>query len=194
MNSGGMTQRITMGSPLFKARAAGVFWLMTILMGTVALVASGRLGVTANLIAGLCYIAATLLVYELLRPVNKSLSLLAASFSLMGCASGLLSSLFHLPRLGFVFFGFHLLLLGYLIFRSTFLPRFVGALMAFGGLGWLTLGLTSLLAPAIARSLSPYILFPGILGEASLTLWLLVKGVDVPRWEEKASVMRNGRA
>lgn len=92
---------------------------MTILMGTVALVASGRLGVTANLIAGLCYIAATLLVYELLRPVNKSLSLLAASFSLMGCASGLLSSLFHLPRLGFVFFGFHLLLLGYLIFRST---------------------------------------------------------------------------
>jgi hypothetical protein len=120
--------------------------------------------------------------------VYRSLSLLAAIFSFVGCAIGVLGSLVHLPvgQVGFVFFGLHCLLIGYLILRSTFLPRFVGALMALGGLGWLTLGLASVLSPPFARSLSPYILIPGILGEATLTLWLLVMGVNVPRWKEQA--------
>jgi hypothetical protein len=53
--------------------------------------------------------------------------------------------------------------------------------MAFAGLGWLTF-----LSPSLSRFLSPYILIPGVLGEGSLTLWLLVKGVNVKRWEEQA--------
>jgi hypothetical protein len=80
-----------------------------------------------------------------------------------------------------VFFGFYCLLIGYLILRSTFLPRILGALMMFGGLGWLTF-----LFPPLARSLSPYNMAPGILGEGLLTLWLLVMGVNTQRWMEQA--------
>lgn len=60
---------------------------------------------------------------EWVRPVNRSLSLLAAFFSLVGCAIGVLN-LFHLAPFRIsplVFFGFYCLLIGYLIFKSTFL-------------------------------------------------------------------------
>ena len=93
-------------------------------------------------------------------------------------------------NIGFVFFGLHCLLVGGLILRSTFLPRTVGVLMVGAGLGWLTDSVASLLSPAFARLLSPYILIPGILGEMSLTLWLLVFGVSVRRWQEQAGAER----
>jgi len=83
-------------------------------------------------------------------------------------------------NMSFVFFGFYSLLIGYLIFRSTFLPRILGVLMAIAGLGWLTF-----LSPALAHDLSPYILAAGI-GEVSLTVWLLVAGVNAERWKEQA--------
>jgi hypothetical protein len=175
-----------------------------------------RAGTAASLVATAFYIAATLLVYELLKPVNKTVSLLAAFFSLVGCAVGALSCLFDLApfvllkggqylsvftveqlqalalmflkvrvvandNIGLVFFGPHCLFVGYLILRSTFLPRPIGALMVLAGLGWLTF-----LSPPLAKSLSPYIMMPGALGEISLTLWLIVKGVNVPRWKEQA--------
>lgn len=233
-----MIEPIAEASPRFKARIAGFFWLMTILASSFALIVAGRLvvsgdaaataanilahetlfrsGTAANLIATACYVAATLLVYELLKPVNRTVSLLAAFFSLVGCAVGAVSSLFEFapfvllrgahylsvftveqlqalafmflklrgqePNISLVFFGLHCLLVGYLILRSTFMPRIVGALMAFGGLGWLTF-----LWPPLANYLSPYNLAPGILGEGSLTLWLLVIGVNVQRWKEQAS-------
>ena len=76
----------------------------------------------------------------------------------------------------FVFFGFYCLLNGYLIFRSSFLPRTLGLLMALAGLGWLTF-----IVPTLAHSLDPYIRMPGVIGELSLTVWLLVKGVNIQR-------------
>jgi hypothetical protein len=180
-----MTERITETSPRFKARIAGIFYLLTFLTGIFALFVRGSLGLAAGLIAGACYIAVTLLFYYIFKPVNRSLSLLAAFISLVGCAIGPLSSFhlvpFHLSPL--VFFGFYCLLIGYLIFKSTFLPRILGAGMAFAGLGWLTF-----LSPPLANYLSPYIFGPGLLGEGALTLWLLVMGVNVQRWKEQASV------
>jgi hypothetical protein len=173
-------------SPRFKARIAGVFYLLTFITGIYALVSvSGRL--EANLIATVCYIAVTLLFYDLFKPVNRSLSLLAAFISLVGLAVGTLS-LFHLAPFhinNLVFFGFYCLLIGYLIFRSTFLPRVLGVLMAFGGLGWLTF-----LSPPLAKYLSPYNMAPGILGEGALTLWLLVFGLNIQRWNEQASAAK----
>ncbi len=184
MNTAVMMERIAEASPRLKARIAGVFYLLTFLTGGAALFVRGRLGFAAGLIAASCYIAVTLLFYYMFKPVNRSLSLLAASVSLVGIAVGPLSlfvsPLSHISPL--VFFGLYCLLIGYLIFRSTFLPRILGALMVLACLGWLTF-----LSPPLANSLYPYNLGPGILGEGALTLWLLVVGVNVERWKEQAS-------
>jgi hypothetical protein len=182
MSTAKMSERNAEMSPLFKARIAGVFYLLVFLTGGLALFVRGRLGSAAGLIAGACYIAVTLLFYGIFKPVNRNLSLLAAFISLVGIIIGPLSLLHLAPKLNpLVFFGFYCLLIGYLIFRSTFLPRILGALMAFGGLGWLTF-----LSPSVANYLSPYNFIPGLLGEGVLTLWLLVMGVNVQRWQEQA--------
>jgi hypothetical protein len=183
-----MMERIAEVSPRFKAKIAGVFYLLNILTGALALVFVRRrllvYGDAAILIAAACYIGVTLLFYSLFKPVNRSVSLVAAFFSVVGCAISALST-FHLDSSHIsplVFFGFYCLLIGYLILRSTFLPRILGALMAFGGLGWLTF-----LSPPLANYLSPYNMLPGVLGEVSLTLWLLMIGVNVQRWKDQAS-------
>lgn len=173
-------------SPRSKARLAGIFYLITFVTGGFALVASGSsLGLVAGLIAGLSYIAVTLLLYIILKPVSRSLSLLAAIVSLVGCAIGPLSMVVKLPgqpnNISLVIFGIYCLLIGYLILRSTFLPRVVGALMVFAGVGWLTF-----LSPALARDLYPYGFLPGIIGEGALTLWLLLFGVDAEKWTQLA--------
>jgi hypothetical protein len=175
-----------------------------------------RLGLATGLIATTCYIAVTALFYGLFKPVNRSLSLLAAFFGLVGCAITAFGSLFQIAPLFvlggaqylsvfnveqlralalmflqlntqtahicLVLFGFYDLLIGYLVFKSTFLPRFLGVLMALAGSGWLTF-----LYPPLANSLSPYILVLGFLAELSLMLWLLVKGVNVQRWKQQTS-------
>ena len=176
---------------------------------------SFRLGLATGLISTACYVAVTALFYDLFRPVNRRLSLLAAFFSLVGCAILAFASLFQLAPLVvlgggqylsvfkmeqvralaflflelyglavsicFVFFGVYCLLIGYLIFKSSFLPRILGVLMGFAGLGWL-----SFLFPPLANYLSPYNLALGFLAELALMLWLLVMGVDVQRWKEQA--------
>ena len=184
MSKAAMTERSAEPSPLFIARMTGVFWLMTALAGTLALLVGGRLGTAASLVATACYVAATLLVYGLLKPVNRSLSLLAAFSSLLGCAIGALSGFFYLQasNIPTLFFGLHCFLVGYLILRSTFLPRIVGVLMVFAGLGWLTKSVASV-SPPLAHYLSPYPMATGIIGEIALTLWLLVVGVNAQRWK-----------
>jgi hypothetical protein len=80
-----------------------------------------------------------------------------------------------------VFFGLYALLTGYLMIRSTFLPRILGALGIFGGLGWLTF-----LYQPLGYRLFPYVAGLGILGASSLIVWLLVFGVNEQRWKEQA--------
>ena len=235
-----MSSRTAEMSPLFKARMGGACWLMCFLTSIFPLIVSGKLVVPGNaaatstnllaneglflsgtallLISTAFYVAATLFVYEVLKPVNRSLSLLAAFFSLVGCAVGALSCLFDFApfvllkgapylsvftpeqlqalaymflavrvqanNIGLVFFGLHCLGVGYLIFRSTFMPRIIGILMMFAGVGWLTF-----LSPPLANSLSPFNMMPGGIGELSLTLWLIVKGVNVQRWKEQAQAV-----
>lgn len=176
-----MMKRIADAPPRLKARVAGVSYLITFVTGILALVlVRGRLLV--NLVATLFYVVVTLIFYDLFKPVSRSLSLVAALFSLAGCAAGALAAFGGPPPVNpLVFFGFYCLLIGYLIFRSNFLPRLLGVLMAFGGLGWLTF-----LWPPLARSLAPYNLAPGMIGEGALTVWLLVKGVNARRWSEQA--------
>ncbi len=93
--------------------------------------------------------------------------------------------------LAFVFYGSATLLMGYLILRSTFLPRVLGALVMIDGLGYLTFGLATFLSPPFASHLYPYVPFvTGIVGEGSLMLWLVVMGVNAGRWELQAAAAR----
>jgi hypothetical protein len=165
-----------------KARIAGIFYLVTFVAGSLALMLSSG-ALAANLISSLAYIGVTVLFYQIFKPVNARLSLLAALFSLIGIIVGLLISLKIAPipinPLGF--FGFYCLLIGYLIIRSTFLPRVLGVLMAIGGLSWLTF-----FSPSLTSQLNPYNLAPGIFAEGVLTLWLLAVGLDEQRWIEQA--------
>ena len=85
-----------------------------------------------------------------------------------------------------VFFGLYGLAIGYLVFRSTFLPRVIGALLAIGALCYLTFSFADILSPAFAAHLVPYIQLPSLVGEGSFGVWLLVAGVNLPRWKERA--------
>ncbi len=186
-----LTEPIAEASPQLNARIAGVFYLMVFVTGIFSLFVRGRFGFAAGLAAGAFYIAVTLLFYYIFKPVNSSLSLLAVFLSLVGCAIGPLGLFVHAAsRISpLVFFGFYCVLIGYLIFRSTFLPRILGVLMAIAGLGWLTF-----LWPPLAKYLSPYIFAPGLFGEGALTLWLLVMGVNAQRWLEQAGAAREWRS
>src|SRR5580692_3060158 len=182
-----MMERVAEASPRPGARITGSVYLLYFLtaVSSEVFVGRGRLVLfdAVNLIADAFYIAVTLLFYYLFKPVNRSLSLLAAIFSLVGCANDVLG-LFNLAPYkisSLVFFGPYCILLGYLIFRSTFLPRVLGVLMALAGLGWLVF-----LSP-LANYLSTYLKAIGFCAELSLMLWLIIKGVNVQRWKEQAS-------
>jgi hypothetical protein len=148
-----------------------------------------------------CDIGVTILLYVLLKPVSKPIALIAAAFRLafvvvMAITSlnyfGILA-LFQAPRSAAAFnygysvslipFGAHCLLIGTLIFRSTFLPRALGVLMALAGLAYLVF-----LSPDLgSRLFIPWLVVPAVLGEASLTLWLLIMAVNSARWKQQAT-------
>lgn len=81
-----------------------------------------------------------------------------------------------------VFFGFFDFLTGYLIYRSWFLPRFLGVFMMLGIAG------VAFLAPPFATKYFTYII-SGAIGELLLTLWLLVKGVNEEKWNEQSAAL-----
>jgi hypothetical protein len=164
------------------ARIVGACYVVTIVAGSWALFGRGPWRVEANAVAAASYVAVTLLFYVLFRPVHARLSLVAAAVSLSGCALSALtmSRVLVSPVHPLALFGVYCLLLGWLVSRST-LPAALGALMAFGGLGWLTFAV-----PGVARVLAPYNFAPGILAETVLTVWLLVMGPVVRRRQAAA--------
>jgi hypothetical protein len=167
-------------SPARTARIAGIIYVIVFITGIYALLRMPGAAI-ANLIAGACYVAVTILFYVIFKPAGPALSLLAMVTSLAGCVIGALAT-FELTTIHpLVFFGFFCLMIGALILRSRFLPHLLGYGMIFGGLGWLTF-----LHQSFAASLFPFNIFPGILGEGALTLWLVFKGVDEARWKEQA--------
>jgi hypothetical protein len=161
-------------------------------------------------------------MYELLRPVNKSVSSFAAFVILVGCGVQALSGFLYIAPLLILqggsslsaftpqqlqafaalflklnsyafdtylaFFGFWCILIGYLIFKSTFLPRILGVLLTISGLGW-----TIFLVPPVAHRLFPVIAGASALGELPLELWLIIMGVNAGRWREQASAAAEWR-
>jgi hypothetical protein len=227
-------------SPRTKARLAGAFYLATILTGIFAqgfisarLIVPGdatatatnilshdglfRLGFAVYMIEMICQIIMTVLIYDLLKPVNRSISLLAAVVGFVGCGIKTFSRLFYFAPLlvlggthylavfsgeqlnavallflrvndigagiALVFFGFYAILKGYLVIRSTFLPRVLGWLAVLGGIGWL-----AFLSPPFGERVFSVVALIGIIGSLANIAWLLVVGVNEQRWREQAKV------
>ena len=84
--------------------------------------------------------------------------------------------------LSWVFYGIDELTGGFLIFRSGFLPRILGALLALSGLCYFTHGYLSFLAPSLDARLYPYILYPCAPGEILISIWLATRGLNLRRW------------
>lgn len=178
-----------------------------------------RASFIAYLIEAACDITLNALLYALLRPVSRNLSLLAACFGLMGTAVyGAGQMLYFAAALpvvdadvarvispeaktaltylcltiyayGFgifaMFYGTAAVVRGYLILRSGYLPRALGAILIFGGASFIAKNFLVVVAPQYDL---PYVIFPMFLAMASLTLWLLIKGINRARWEAMQTV------
>src|SRR5690348_14095375 len=83
-----------------------------------------------------------------------------------------------------VFYGLGWVLRGYLMFRSGYFPKFLGVLMALAGLAFVVSNFMVVLAPRYNASWLPAFMVPGAL---LLTVWLLIKGVDLRKWGEKTA-------
>jgi hypothetical protein len=177
-------------SPL--ARLTGAVYLAYFATTIITTMIQGHvpkeIGITGNVLAFVLYAITSLLFYELLKPVNRNLSLVAALVSIAGCVVGSLD-IFHVPTYHvnvLFFFGPYCLLLGILILGSKFLPHVLGALMVLAGLGWLTF-----LIPAVAKHAAIEIEALGIAAEGLLMLWLLAMGVNVEKWQRQTRGIRN---
>jgi len=224
-------------SPLFAARMAGALWLIVIVASLAAVIGGTSLDLhgdpgtlAANALTSaskirftyvilffgkICYLGGTVLLYELLKPVNKSVALFGAFCGLAGLLSGGAGSIHVLSALSLleesrratepvasqlqgaakiflgtapgigtedVYFGCQIASVGYLIARSHFLPRAIGVLLLLGGAAFLITSFTNFLSPELGDRLAPLLLPIVLLGEASLALWLLLRGVNVEQW------------
>jgi len=179
-----------------------------------------RLGVVSNVIGLLLFALAVLALYELLRPVSPRYAVLMAVLGLMSVPMMLLTEVGRLGAVRLVgsgdfsaftpaqlqaqaaflldlyqdgllvsqvFWGLWLLPLALLVYRSGFLPKLVGIAVAIAGLAWLGDWCTQLLLPG--RTLPIGFLS---VGELVLPLWLLIRGVNVGRWQELAAGRSTG--
>ncbi|RKS89645.1 uncharacterized protein DUF4386 [Flavobacterium limicola] len=83
--------------------------------------------------------------------------------------------------IGLVFFGFYCLIVGYVLYKSKYLPKLFGALYAVTGLCYLVNSFTMLLSKGFENPLFIYLAIPIFIGELSLCLWLLIKGIDTSK-------------
>ena len=244
MRSAEKTEQIADASPRSKARLAGVFFLLYSATGAWGYFVSGeitggdapamaanilanetlfRLAIAANLVSAACYLVAAVLLYELFKPVDRTVSQLAVFFTLTSCAIGAFDSLFQLAALDVlrgasylsVFSAQQLQTLALLFLKLNIRALDMGQI--FFGLQWITIGYLILrsiflprifgaiaafaglwyltrLYPPLVTALFPYsVIVPGI-GVMMLILWLTVKGVDAQRWHEQASTARDWRS
>ena len=81
--------------------------------------------------------------------------------------------------IGLMFFALACLVRGYLIVKSDYFPALLGVMLALAGLCYLVNSMTLLLAPQIAALLFPWIMLPVLVGELSLSLWMIIKGAKL---------------
>jgi uncharacterized protein DUF4386 len=87
--------------------------------------------------------------------------------------------------IGLIFFGISCLVTAYLMFRSGYFPRFLGVLQGIAGLCYLINSFAQLLLPSLQEKLVPAILIPAFIGEFGTCVWLIVKGLNLSKWDER---------
>ncbi len=175
-----------------------------------------RLSIVSAQIVQLINIWVVLILYKLLKPVNKNIALLMVIFLLAGVPIAMLNELNHVAvlfllngadyltvfttdqlhalvtlfldlhevgiNIAGIFWGLWLFPMGYLVFKSGFLPRILGILLMIGCLGYLIDSITFFLFPNFGVTISQFT----FIGEVLLPLWLLIKGVNVEQWKKRS--------
>jgi hypothetical protein len=171
-----------------------------------------RIGFISDLVAFVSDAVVAVLFYILLRPVSKTLSMIAAALRILAhpaiasvnmlnhfAALLLLSGADYLTvfqtdqlnalvllslethkygyLIGGAFFGFHCLVLGYLLIKSDLFPGVLGVLLIVASLGYLTESFGKFLYPGYEQILTWVVALPAVIAELSLCLWLLTKGI-----------------
>ena len=175
-----------------------------------------RLSLVSDLIRMALLMLLPLVLYKLLKPVNKNIASLMVIFALVSVPISMLNELNHFAVLllsskaGYItafkadqlnslvmFFlelrkygtfiaqllSYWVLLLGYLVFKSGFLPKILGILLMLGGICYTVLAVLFLLSPNIDATIFGVFTF---IAESLFYLWLLIKGVNVEAWEKRA--------
>ena len=174
-----------------------------------------RLSMVSALLMNIVSVALVLVLYKLLKPVGKNVAAFMVVLLLLGAGIAMLNEVNHFAALTLsgadtaaiftaeqaqylvrlfldvreygayiagIFWGLWLFPLGYLIFKSHFLPKILGVLLIIAGLGYLGDSFALFLAPHFEMTITDYT----FIGEVTITLWLLIKGADVERWEKYA--------
>jgi len=175
-----------------------------------------RLSIVTALIVQIINTLLVLVLYKLLKPVNKNHALLMVIFLLVGVPIAMLNQLNqfaallllsgadylavftadqlqalvplfldlheHGVSIAGIFWGLWLFPMGYLVFKSSFLPRILGILLIIGCFGYLIESFTFFLLPNYEVTIALFTFW----GEVLLPLWLLIKGVNVEQWEKRA--------
>ncbi len=175
-----------------------------------------RLAIVGALLVQVINTFVVLALYQILKAVGRNMAALMVIFLLLGVPIAMLNELnelavllilhgsnyltaftagqlqalvslfLDLQQLGIsiagLFWGLWLFPMGYLVFKSGFLPRILGVLLIIGCFGYLTDSFAAFLLPGSGVNLALFTFW----GEVLLPLWLLVKGVNVERWEQRA--------
>lgn len=180
-----------------------------------------RWGIAGEATVFLIEIALAGVLYVLLRPVNRSMSLAGAlaraAEGIVMAAGNLLASVVTLVVVGGAgylaafspeqrdalallfqdvneymiltwgfFFALHLVLTGWLVYRSGFFPKITGVLLVLAGVGYFAQSYGTIVAPGLTDVLSTVVLVLAIPGELVFALWLLIKGIDEEAWQARA--------
>lgn len=174
-----------------------------------------RSAIASHLITQIVFVFLVLVLFRLLKPVNKAPAALMVVLALIGIPMAFLNEVNHLAVLRLlgsaddgaftptqlhaqvmlflgmyqsgilvtqVFWGLWLLPLGFLVFKSGFLPKLLGILLIVAGSAYVFDSGTQLLFPGFTE-ISRFT----FVGELLFALWLLIKGVNVERWQQVAA-------
>ncbi len=175
-----------------------------------------RLSTVSALLTQVIQIFLALYLYRLLKAAHKPLAMLMVIFVLLAVPMAMLNDGLHFAvlqllsgaeylttftaeqrqtlalfllewhetgiQIASIFWGLWLFPMGYAIFKSGYLPRVLGILLMIGCFGYLFDSFTTLLLPDFGFTIAQFT----FIGELLLPLWLLIKGVNVERWEKRA--------